>query len=132
MTYEIYYSDGGHIGPFASLQEAKDYANKVLEGISLVYRASAEIRPIDSKVIGGYRSNNVNSVYLRNYRTHEENEILAEFGEKVLRILKTEYDDTLESVENAALASGLLSLREIASHVVHDLTAKSAFNNPNI
>jgi hypothetical protein len=130
MTYEIYYSTGGHCGPFDSLKEASDYALKYLNGLSQ-QKVAVEIRPENSGITGSFKDGRLCSLYVRNYRTHEENEILAEFGEKVLRILKTEYDDTLESVENAALSSGLLSLREIASHVVHDLTAKSSFNNPN-
>lgn len=59
---EIYYNDGGHCGPFQTFHEAYVYAVRILKGSQVTTRI--EIRPRDSKAIGGYASGNDGSFYV--------------------------------------------------------------------
>lgn len=60
MTYEIYYNDGGHCGVFRDFNTAYNAAIASLNKQTTVI----EIRPNDSRAIGGFRYNNKLSFYV--------------------------------------------------------------------
>lgn len=62
MNYELFYSNSGHCGPFPDLETAKRAAQDRLKGDLTLY--AIEIRPYDSQSIGGFKMNNLNSIYL--------------------------------------------------------------------
>ena len=51
MTYELFYSYGGHGGPYQSLEHARAAAEAMLESFP---RHSIDIRPRVASGIGGY------------------------------------------------------------------------------
>jgi hypothetical protein len=59
---EVYYDDGGHSGPFTNFHLAYTYALRVLKGSTST--KSVEIRPRDSKAIGGFANGNDGSFYV--------------------------------------------------------------------
>jgi hypothetical protein len=62
-TYELYYSNGGHGGPYLTLTEAKKAAKRLLEGSKTMI--AVEIRPSNSGYFGGYNTRNNNSFFVR-------------------------------------------------------------------
>jgi len=62
MKYEIYYIDGGHCGPFQSFQDAYAAALQRLNDVT----SRMELRPLNSKAIGGY-ADNAESFYISKF-----------------------------------------------------------------
>lgn len=66
--YELYYSNGGHGGPYKGLKEAKKAALELLDGDKKMY--AVEARPYSSTARGGYqppmRGTMNDSVYFKN------------------------------------------------------------------
>ncbi len=62
MTYEVYYNDGGHCGPFAEFSDAYAHALKVLKGTR--FTRIIEIRYTNDTVTGGYVPKNPRSFYV--------------------------------------------------------------------
>lgn len=60
MTYEIYYNDGGHGGPYQDFEAAYRAAKSRLLGST----TTIEMRPRNSKAIGGFGRHNKGSFYL--------------------------------------------------------------------
>ena len=60
MTFEIYYNDGGHCGPYKSFMEAYKAAYARLNRIT----TRIEIRHTTSKTTGGYAPRNIGSYYV--------------------------------------------------------------------
>jgi hypothetical protein len=67
MTYETYYSDGGHGGPHATFRRAYAHALRTLRGSTSTH--IVEIRPAASAAIGGYYPGNFTSFYVSNYKS---------------------------------------------------------------
>jgi hypothetical protein len=61
-TYELYYNDGGHCGPFYQLHLAVEHAERMIAGC--VKTTRVEIRPDSSGAIGGYAPSNPGSRYI--------------------------------------------------------------------
>ena len=66
--YELYYSTGGHGGPYKSLKEAEKRAKDLIKGDSSGKMKSVEIRPYSSKARGGYKERNEGSKYVKTAR----------------------------------------------------------------
>lgn len=62
MKYELYYSTGGHGGPYRSPEEAEEWAKRHLSGDKRM--KTVEIRPYDSKATGGFKPGNPGSKYI--------------------------------------------------------------------
>ena len=72
MSYETYYSDGGHGGPHATFRHAYAHALRTLRGCQATY--VVEIRPTTSSYTGGYHPGNFTSFYVSNYKSHYRRE----------------------------------------------------------
>ena len=62
MKYELYYDDGGHGGPYESLEIAWQTARSIIEGGRHTH--AIEIRPRSSLFLGGYKDKRSGSYYL--------------------------------------------------------------------
>lgn len=62
-TYELYYIDGGHGGPFYDIGKAREHAERMIAGSSGRTKR-IEIRPDSSKELGGYGYRNGGSYYI--------------------------------------------------------------------
>lgn len=64
-TYDVYYSDGGSVGPFLTYDQARHYACRALQGLSeRVVRVTCEVRPKHSPYLGGYAPGHTLSTYI--------------------------------------------------------------------
>ena len=61
MKFELFYDTGGYGGPYANFDVACNGALALLSGCRTINRI--ELRPLDSKQLGGYCSNNPDSSY---------------------------------------------------------------------
>lgn len=71
MKYEMYYNSGGHGGPYSDLIMAEQRARDLIKGDKSGKTTSIEIRPHNSKAIGGYSANNKGSIYIET-KVHKE------------------------------------------------------------
>lgn len=65
-TYELYYNDGGHGGPYPDFKTANEAAERLLKGSQTT--TTIEIRPRASESIGGFKDKNHGSTYLDKYK----------------------------------------------------------------
>ena len=64
MTYELYYSSGGHGGPHHGSKAAEDFARRFIRGHN--GRTSCiEIRPHTSTEVGGFGPRHRGSIYIK-------------------------------------------------------------------
>ncbi len=63
-TFELYYNTGGHGGPHPDIIMAETYARNLIAGDTSGRLSSVEIRPRNSKAIGGYAPNTPGSTYI--------------------------------------------------------------------
>ena len=60
--YQLYYSTGGHSGPYKSKKEAEMWAKRYLSGEKRMQ--TVEIRPYSSDYVGGFKGANRGSKYI--------------------------------------------------------------------
>lgn len=62
MQFELYYNNGGHGGPYSNHTKACVAAQSLLWGSHTMSRV--EVRPRNSRVIGGYGEHHIGSTYV--------------------------------------------------------------------
>jgi hypothetical protein len=76
MKYELYYSNGGHGGPYQDFDAAVEGAHNLLRGDKNMQ--GIEARPYNSEAKGGYAINHVGSTYF--YKEPNQTDIRQSVG----------------------------------------------------
>jgi len=89
-TFEIYYDNHGHSGPYAGLEYACERAKALLSNCHSM--TAIEVRPRSTKHLGGYEPKHKESVYYVKYdgviylQTYT-GKVIAENNSKIMRFM---------------------------------------------
>src|SRR3954464_10142774 len=95
MKYELYYSNGGHGGPYQDFESAVEGAHKLLRGDKNMQ--GVEARPYNSEAKGGYAINHVGSTYF--YKEQNQTDIRQSMGIFPKRVRNQEEIDAANEAE---------------------------------